>query len=149
MPRVQSAPPQLTDRFLAAVKLASEVHGADRRKGTQIPYLAHLLVVAGLVLEDGGTEDEAIAAVLHDIVDDGGGLPVLKRIEHGFGKRVAEIVEACSEHVDGQPKGPWRERKERYLEHLPEVHDDGVLRVSLADKVHNERAFGSSRCVRR
>lgn len=138
---MQPAPPQLTGRFLAAVELASQVHGRQRRKGTRIPYLAHLLVVAGLVLEDGGGEDEVIAAMLHDAVDDGGDPAMLERIAHSFGPRVAEIVEACSEHAHGEPKGPWRERKERYLAHLPAVHDDGVLRVSLADKVHNGRSI--------
>lgn len=141
MPSVQPVPPQLTSRFLAAVRLASEVHGAQRRKGTRIPYLAHLLVVTGLVLEDGGDEDEAIAAMLHDAVEDGGGRPMLVRIGQEFGERVAAIVEACSDHVDGGQKAPWRERKERYLEHLLQLNDDGALRVSLADKVHNGRSI--------
>jgi (p)ppGpp synthase/HD superfamily hydrolase len=134
--------PTLTPRFLAAVELASEVHGRQRRKGTNIPYFAHLLVATGLVLEDGGGEDEAIAAMLHDAVEDGGGRPMLDRIRDEFGARVAEIVEACSDAID-QPeeKDPWRVRKERYLAHLPEIGDDGALRVSLADKVHNARSL--------
>jgi (p)ppGpp synthase/HD superfamily hydrolase len=77
--------PALTERFLAAVAVAEEVHGRLRRTGTEIPYMAHLLVVTGLVLEDGGDEDEAIAAPLHDSVEDGGGRPLLKRIERSFG----------------------------------------------------------------
>jgi (p)ppGpp synthase/HD superfamily hydrolase len=133
--------PALTDRFLDAVAMAQEVHGRSRRTGTEIPYMAHLLVVTGLVLEDGGDEDQAIAALLHDSVEDVGGRPLLERIERTFGPRVAEIVEGCSDSIDGEDEGPWIERKRRYLEHLQEVSDDGVLRVSLADKVHNARSL--------
>ena len=134
-------PPQLTDRFLAGVALTAEVHGRQRRTGTQIPYLAHLLVVTGLVIEDGGDEDQAIAAMLHDAVEDGGGRPMLERIERNFGSRVAAIVEGCSDTVDGDPASSWIERKRRYLAHLPQVTDDAVLRVALADKVHNARSL--------
>jgi len=137
----ETAPP-LTERFLAAVALAEEVHGRARRTGTQIPYMAHLLVVTGLVLEDGGDEDQAIAAMLHDSVEDGGGRLLLQRIERSFGLRVAAIVEGCSDSIDeDESDEPWIERKRRYLEHLPEVADEGVLRVSLADKVHNARSI--------
>jgi (p)ppGpp synthase/HD superfamily hydrolase len=136
-----SEPPPLTERFLAGVALASEVHGHQRRKGTQIPYLAHLLVVTGLVIEDGGDEDQAIAAMLHDAVEDGGGRPQLERIERSFGSRVASIVEACSDRIDPDDDTPWLERKRRYLAHLEEVRDDAILRVSLADKVHNSRSI--------
>lgn len=134
-------PPTLGDRFLAAVSLAAELH-SGRRLGTEIPYMAHLLVVTGLVLEDGGSEDEAIAAMLHDCVEDGGGRPLLRQLAGDFGERVAEIVAACSDSLDPDTdmRG-WRERKADYLEHLPEVHDDGVLRVALADKVHNARSI--------
>lgn len=134
-------PPPLTERFLAAVALASEVHGHTRRTGTQIPYLAHLLVVSGLVIEDGGDEDEAIAAMLHDAVEDGGGRPMLERIARNFGPRVAATVEGCSDNVDGDPTEAWIERKRRYLAHLPDVRDDAILRVALADKVHNARSI--------
>lgn len=133
--------PALTDRFLNAVAMAQGVHGRSRRTGTQIPYMAHLLVVTGLVLEDGGDEDEGIAALLHDSVEDGGGQPMLDRIGRTFGSRVAAIVEGCSDTVDEDPDESWIERKRRYLEHLPEVTDDAVLRVSLADKVHNARSL--------
>jgi hypothetical protein len=126
---------------LAAVRLASEVHGRERRIGTEIPYLAHLLVVTGLVLEDGGDEDQAIAAMLHDAVEDGGGRAMLERIECTFGPRVAAIVEGCSDTVDGDGSERWIVRKRRYLVHLPEVSDDAVLRVALADKVHNARSI--------
>jgi hypothetical protein len=134
---ISPAPPALTERFLEGVALASEVHGRDRRTGTEIPYLAHLLVVTGLVIEDGGDQEQAIAAMLHDAVEDGGGRPVLDRIEHSFGCRVAAIVEGCSDTVDGDGETSWIERKRRYLEHLPEVSDDAILRVALADKIHN------------
>lgn len=132
--------PPLTSRFLAAVALASELH-PGRRLGTQIPYMAHLLVVTGLVLEDGGGEDEAIAALLHDSVEDGGGRPLLERIRSQFGDRVAVIVSACSDTLDPVDPRPWRERKATYMAHLPNVTDEGVLRVVLADKVHNARSI--------
>ena len=137
----RSAPPALTERFLAAVSLAEHVHGHERRSGTEIPYLAHLLVVTGLVLEDGGDEDQAIAAMLHDAVEDGGGRAMLERIARSFGPRVAEIVEGCSDSVDVDPTESWIERKRRYLAHLPEVSDGAILRVALADKVHNARSI--------
>jgi len=137
----RSAPPALTGRFLAAVALAEHVHGHERRTGTDIPYLAHLLVVTGLVLEDGGDEDQAIAAMLHDAVEDGGGRAMLERIAGSFGPRVAEIVEGCSDSVDVDPTESWIERKRRYLAHLPEVSDGAILRVALADKVHSARSI--------
>lgn len=129
----------LGPRFREALTYASELHECQPRKGTEIPYLAHLLSVAALVLEDGGDEDEAIAALLHDAVEDQGGKPTLDAIRSRFGERVAHIVEACSD-TDTWPKPPWRERKERYIEYL-EAACPGVLRVSLADKLHNARAI--------
>jgi hypothetical protein len=135
------APPSLTTRFLAAVALAQEIHGSQRRSGTEIPYLAHLLVVTGLVVEDGGDEDQAIGAMLHDAVEDGGGLALLELIRFQFGSRVATIVEGCSDSVEADPGLSWIERKRRYLAHLPDVTDDGILRVALADKVHNARSI--------
>jgi (p)ppGpp synthase/HD superfamily hydrolase len=137
----------MSARLPAALQLAVEVHGPGGRKGTGVPYLAHLLAVTGLVLEDGGDEDEAIAALLHDSVEEGGGRPLLEEIRERFGQRVAEIVEGCSEEIDGPAPGSWRERKERYLGHLPEVQDDAVLRVSLADKLQNARSL--ARTLRR
>jgi (p)ppGpp synthase/HD superfamily hydrolase len=133
--------PRLTDRFLAAVGLAVKIHDG-RRLGTQVPYMAHLLVVTGLVLEDGGTEDEACAAMLHDTVEDGGGRPLLDQLSRDFGERVAAIVAACSDSLDPHSDTrTWRQRKADYLAHLPDVRDDGVLRVALADKVNNARAI--------
>lgn len=117
------------------------MHGRRRRTGTEVPYLAHLLVVAGLVLEDGGDEDEAVAAMLHDSVEDGGGQQLLDRIAQRFGSRVGAIVEACSDSVEDEDDERWIERKRRYLDHLPEIEDDGALRVSLADKLNNARSL--------
>lgn len=135
--------PVLTARFFEAGALANELHGGRRRLGTMIPYAAHLLVVAGLVLEDGGDETQAIAALLHDAVEDAGGRPVLDRIRATFGDEVAGIVAACSDNLDTDDHAPrsWRERKEAYLAHLPAVDDDAILRVVLADKVHNARSI--------
>src|SRR5579859_4726843 len=130
----------LTGRFLDAMAMALEVHGQQRRMGTEIPYMAHLLVVAGLVIEDGGDEDQAIAALLHDAVEDGGGRPLLDRIGAEFGERVARIVAACGDPPEGRDE-PWIVRKRRYLAHLPYVTDDAVLRVVLADKVNNARSL--------
>jgi (p)ppGpp synthase/HD superfamily hydrolase len=141
MQRVETPTPALTERFLAAVALAEETHGRVRRQGTEIPYLAHLLVVTGLVLEDGGDEDEAIAAMLHDSVEDGGGRPMLARVERSFGRRVAAIVEHLSDSIDPDPDEPWISRKRRYLKGLDSCEDEGVLRVGLADKVHNARSI--------
>jgi (p)ppGpp synthase/HD superfamily hydrolase len=137
---VREAPPPLTERFVAAFELAARIHGG-RRLGTEIPYMAHLLVVTGLVLEEGGGEDEAIAALLHDSVEDGGGRLLLGRIEREFGARVAMIVAACSDTLEADDERPWRERKAAYLTHLPNVTDRAVLRVVLADKVHNARSI--------
>jgi (p)ppGpp synthase/HD superfamily hydrolase len=120
--------------------LACELHTGQVRKGSEgIPYVGHLLGVASIVIEDGGDEDEAIAALLHDAPEDQGGKATLDRIRAEYGKRVGEIVEACTDTLEN-PKPPWRERKERYIAHL-EAAPEGVLRVSLADKVHNARAI--------
>lgn len=123
-----------------ALSLASELHADQFRKGTDIPYVAHLLGVAALVLEDGGTEDEVIAALLHDAAEDQGGLPTLRRIESLFGSPVAEIVAACSDSlvVDRDRKKPWRERKESAIQQIAEM-DESALRVVAADKLHNVR----------
>ena len=130
----------LTDRFVRAVALAIEVHGAQRRKGTDVTYVSHLLGVSGLVLEHGGDEDLAIAALLHDAVEDvqgGDGAGMAARIREEFGDRVAHVVLGCSD-TDVQPKPPWRQRKEDYLAHLGEADRD-VLLVSCCDKLHNAR----------
>jgi len=128
-------------RLIEAISDASRYHAGQFRKGTEVPYLAHLLSVAALVIEDGGSENEAIAALLHDAVEDAGGKPTLEEIRKHFGDEVAMIVEACSD-TNVTPKPPWKERKEAYLAHLraPDT-PDSVLRVSLADKLHNARAI--------
>jgi (p)ppGpp synthase/HD superfamily hydrolase len=131
--------PKLTDRFESAMIMASRLHAGQLRKGTQVPYLSHLLAVTALVLEDGGGEDEAIAALLHDAVEDQGGLRTLEEIRRRFGDPVAEIVDALSDAYT-TPKPPWRQRKMDYLAHLPTASKE-VRRVSLADKLHNARAI--------
>ncbi len=129
--RSQPEGPALGSRFVRAVSVAGELHAGQLRRGTDIPYVAHLLGVASLVLEDGGTEDEAIAALLHDAVEDQGGASTLRRIEQLFGREVAHIVAACSD-TDVVPKPPWHERREAYIAHLATARPS-VLRVSLAD----------------
>jgi (p)ppGpp synthase/HD superfamily hydrolase len=129
----------LSPRFAEALAYATEVHAGQSRKGTSVPYVAHVLGVCALVLEDGGGEDEAIAALLHDAVEDGGGPPVLAEIRRRFGDRVAEIVRACSD-TDETPKPPWKERKTRYVAHVRTAGPD-ARRVSCADKLHNARAI--------
>jgi GTP pyrophosphokinase len=129
----------LGPRFSDALAFANEVHGAQLRKGTTIPYIAHLLAVAALVIEAGGSEDAAMAALLHDAVEDQGGRAMLDRIHARFGAEVAEIVEACTD-ADVAPKPPWRERKEAYVAAIPHKSKDALL-VSLADKVHNAGAI--------
>lgn len=134
--------PYLTDRYIAGVNTARLLHGADVRKGTTIPYLSHLLSVSALVLEHGGDEDQAIAALLHDAAEDHGGQARLDAIRADFGTRVATIVEACSDSLveDPSTKAPWFQRKVTYLEHLSHTPRDAVL-VSAADKLHNARAI--------
>ena len=129
----------LTQRFTDALAYATEVHAGQSRKGTSVPYVAHVLGVCALVLEDGGGEDEAIAALLHDAVEDGGGRPRLEDIRRRFGDRVAGIVWACSD-TDETPKPPWKERKARYIAHVREAGPD-ARRVSCADKLHNARSI--------
>lgn len=136
----QGAEPQrrlLTPRFNDAFLFAAEKHAAQTRKQTRIPYIAHLMSVAALVLEAGGDEDLAIAALLHDVVEDCGGKPMLEEVRRRFGDRVAHVVEGCTD-ADTSPKPPWRERKQTYLEHLKQADNDTRL-VSAADKLHNAR----------
>jgi (p)ppGpp synthase/HD superfamily hydrolase len=129
----------LTKRFDEALAYATHVHEGTFRKGTAIPYVSHLLAVCALVLEAGGTEDEAIAALLHDAVEDAGGKERLADILRRFGREVARIVEGCSD-TDEDPKPPWGNRRKAYLEHL-RTADASTRRVSLADKLHNARAI--------
>jgi (p)ppGpp synthase/HD superfamily hydrolase len=137
-------PTALTDRFDRALLYATHVHGGQVRKGTSVPYIAHLLAVAATVLEYDGCEDMAIAALLHDAVEDQGGEPRLADIRNRFGARVADIVRSCSDSVvnasAGQHRGDWHLRKARYVEHLGSA-DQEMLLVSLADKIHNARSI--------
>jgi GTP pyrophosphokinase len=129
----------LSPRFQDALSYAAEVHEGQSRKGTSVPYVSHVLAVCSLVLEDGGGEDEAIAALLHDAVEDGGDQPRLDDIRRRFGDRVADIVWACSD-TDETPRPPWKERKARYIAHVRAAGPD-ARRVSCADKLHNARSI--------
>jgi hypothetical protein len=139
-------PKALTDSFDEALRLTHDFHRTDVRKGTGIPYFSHLLQVAGLVIEAGGDEDQAIAALLHDAIEDaqteGEAADRERRIRERFGERVADIVLGCT---DGDPAEKeamtWKDRKRRYLRHLRDEADDDVLLVSVADKLHNARSI--------
>ncbi len=130
---------QVTEQFVSALDYAVRLHGGQMRKGTDIPYVSHLLAVAALVMESGGDQDEAIAALLHDAVEDCGGRPVLNAIRSRFGDQVADIVDGCTDAYT-EPKPPWKARKEQYLSHL-ETASESILLVSNADKLHNARAI--------
>jgi GTP pyrophosphokinase len=138
-PRRLQSSTKLGPRFLRAFLFAAEKHSGQARKASTIPYIAHLMGVASLVLEAGGDEDLAIAALLHDVVEDCGGVPMLKEVRRRFGKRVAAIVEGCTD-ADTVPKPPWRERKEQYLRNLKTADADTRL-VSAADKLNNVRSI--------
>src|SRR5688500_8523485 len=129
----------LTSRFDDAFTYAHEVHAAQTRKGNASPYIGHLMGVASIVLDDGGSEDEAIAALLHDAAEDQGGRERLEDIRRRFGDEVARIVEDCTDAWD-IPKPPWAERKQAYVRHARELGGPS-LRVSAADKVHNAGAI--------
>ena len=128
----------LTARYTDALAYAADRHRSQFRKSTQIPYLSHLLAVSSLVMEYGGDEDEAIAGLLHDVIEDVGSEEA-PEIERRFGARVLEIVRGCTD-ADTFPKPPWRERKERYLARL-EGASVSIRLVSCSDKLHNARAI--------
>jgi (p)ppGpp synthase/HD superfamily hydrolase len=130
---------KLGPRFLRAFNFAAEKHAGQTRKASTIPYIAHLMGVASLALEFGGDEDMAIAALLHDVVEDCGGTPVLKEVRRKFGSRVAKIVDGCTDS-DVEPKPPWRGRKEAYIQHLKSADAETRL-VSAADKLNNVRSI--------
>lgn len=130
-------PPKLSDRFDQAFLFAHEAHRNQLRKKTDRPYISHLMGVASLVLQYGGDEEQAIAALLHDVVEDCGGAPRLAEIRERFGERVARIVDGCTDS-DQTPKPPWRERKQSYLDRVRGEQAD-VLLVSAADKLYNMR----------
>lgn len=125
-------------KFEEALIYATHVHAGQRRKGTGIPYITHLLAVAAIVGENGGTEDQVIAALLHDAPEDAGGEVRLEDIRLRFGDEVAEIVAGCTDTYE-DPKPPWRERKEKYIKHLSEA-PASIRLVSAADKLHNARS---------
>ncbi|MBW8010382.1 MAG: HD domain-containing protein [Chloroflexi bacterium] len=128
----------LTSRFEDALVFTAQLHAQQRRKGGQTPYLSHLMSVAALVLEDGGGEDEAIAALLHDSAEDQGGKKALEKIRSLFGNRVAEIVLECSDSMT-TPKPRWKARKLQHIEHIRSASPE-AQRVISADKLHNARS---------
>ena len=128
-----------SERFFEALRYAAAAHDGQLRKGTTVPFFSHLMGVASIVMDAGGDEDEAIAALLHDAAEDTGGRDRLDDIRTRFGDRAARIVEACTDSWE-TPKRPWMERKRAYLEHARHLKPD-ELRVSAADKVHNAYAI--------
>ncbi|HLL23968.1 MAG TPA: HD domain-containing protein [Kofleriaceae bacterium] len=136
---LEGTTPLLGPRFATALSYAATLHATQLRKGTRTPYVSHLLAVAALAIEYGANEDEAIAALLHDSIEDQGGPEVRRRITALFGPLVADIVEGCTD-TDVMPKPPWRERKERYIAHVTHT-SPSVRLVSMCDKLHNARAL--------
>src|SRR5437879_9244246 len=130
---------ELSTRFEEALTFATRLHADQARKGTTIPYISHLLAVTSIVLEQGGNEDEAIAALLHDAIEDQGGASTREEIRRRFGETVVEIVNGCTD-AEVVPKPPWRTRKEAYIAHL-RTASASVRLVSAADKLHNARAI--------
>jgi len=134
--------PRLTERFEEAFELACDLHRNQPRKSTKVPYISHLMSVAALVLEDGGDEDEAIAALLHDALEDAADRITAEDIQRRFGPKVRTMVEACTDTEPGfagGEKSHWRSRKDAYIQKVKSA--DGTHRVSLADKVHNVRCI--------
>lgn len=129
----------LTQKFDQALQYALVVHAHQKRKGTEIPYIAHLLGVASIALEYGATEDEAMGALLHDAGEDGGGRGRIEDVRRRFGDAVAAVVDGCTDS-EVIPKPPWRPRKEAYIAHLGQA-SASVRLVSAADKLHNARAI--------
>ncbi|MCW5714477.1 MAG: HD domain-containing protein [Bauldia sp.] len=135
----------LSAQFDVALVYAASLHRKQVRKGSGIPYVSHLLSVAALVIEYGGSEDQAIAGLLHDAAEDQGGATILGDIEHRFGKAVAAIVADCTDSWT-EPKPAWRPRKEAYVASLAHKPAASLL-VSLSDKIHNARAILADRAV--
>lgn len=129
----------LSERFTEALTYATQLHAGQVRKGSGTPYIGHLLGVASIVLENGGNEDEAIAALLHDAVEDQGGATTREEIRRRFGDTVTAIVDGCTD-TDITPKPPWQQRKEAYIAHIPTA-SASVRLVSVADKLHNVRSI--------
>ena len=135
---------RLSPQFERALTYVTKIHGGQLRKKTKIPYIAHILGVAAIAMEYGANETEAIAALLHDAVEDCGGAKRLRDIEQKFGKKVAEIVEGCTD-TDQTPKPPWLERKKAYVAHVRHAPMPTKL-VSASDKLHNVRAILMDYC---
>ncbi|MBW4454544.1 MAG: HD domain-containing protein [Nostoc indistinguendum CM1-VF10] len=129
----------LSERFTTALTYATQLHANQVRKGSGVPYIAHLLGVASIALEYGANEDEAIAALLHDAIEDQGGAATREEIRRRFGDNVTAIVDGCTD-ADTTPKPPWRQRKEAYIAHIPTA-SPSVLLVSLADKLYNAQSI--------
>lgn len=129
----------LSSRFTEALMYATELHSNQVRKGSGVPYIAHLLGVTSIALEYGANEDEAIAALLHDAIEDQGGEATRAEIRRRFGDTVTEIVDGCTD-AETIPKPPWRERKETYIAHIFKASSSELL-VSCADKLHNARSI--------
>lgn len=129
----------LTERFERALVYATQLHRGQMRKGSGVPYVSHLLAVCALTLEYGGDEDEAIAALLHDAIEDQGGAVARDDIFRLFGSRVTEIVEGCTD-TDLSPKPAWRGRKEAYILHVEQA-SPSIRLVSACDKLHNARSL--------
>jgi (p)ppGpp synthase/HD superfamily hydrolase len=127
-----------SSRFEDALVFACRLHARQVRKGSGVPYVSHLLAVCSLVIEAGGDEEQAIAALLHDAIEDQGGDATRQVIRRQFGERIAALVDGCSD-TDVFPKPPWRQRKEAYLAHLREAPPE-VRLISAADKLHNLRS---------
>lgn len=128
-----------SSRYADAFAYAEELHREQRRKGTGIPYISHLMIVSAMILEHGGSEDQAIAGLLHDAAEDQGATTVLHEIRRRYGQDVARMVEETSDSFE-EPKPPWRARKEAYLDGIATKSPDALL-VSLADKVHNAESI--------
>ena len=137
--KISLKPPYLGPRLHRAFRYAAEKHAGQTRKQSAVPYLSHLMAVASLVLEAGGDEDMAIAALLHDVVEDCGGMPRLREVRKQFGPRVAKMVEGCTDSF-GEPKPEWLERKKDYLREVKRAAVNTRL-VSASDKLHNVRTI--------
>lgn len=129
----------LSNRFCEALTYATELHATQIRKGSGVPYIAHLLGTASIALEYGANEDEAIAALLHDAIEDRGGQPTREAIRQRFGDTVTAIVDGCTDS-DATPKPPWRDRKQAYIDRIPQA-SYSVRLVSAADKLYNVRSI--------
>lgn len=130
---------KLSEQFTEALTFATQLHANQIRKGSGVPYVAHLLAVASIALEYGANEEEAIAALLHDAIEDCGGAATREEIRRRFGDKITEIVDGCTD-ADTIPKPPWRQRKEAYIAHIPTA-SASVRLVSAADKLHNAQSI--------